>query len=481
MSEKEKDTLLGEEESAADKTAEEKDGDLSAANGSAPEDTGDKESSSTSDDGDESAISGDTDDSDNKEEHAVSRPTGSNTEKSANADDLKKGRTIIIAELALAAIAIIIIVVSIALKKSNEKNEPSVSNDIAVSENEIDNSILFTDIPEIPKFEKDSSIDYEGLEAEGKMLKLSGEDGSDIYVHNYTNREYFLSETSISENDVEETVRSQILFNYLESVPVSRDTCELYDTVSINYAGKIDGVAFDGGTAEDQIITLGVDPFIEGFTEGIIGMKVGETKDVLTRFPDSYPGGEELEGKEAVFTITLNSIEHGNKVPELTDELATEASEGQFTTAKEAREYIEKQLRAVKIWAFIDSDFYVANVPEDIVLTYYKRTMEQYDKNSKQSGYSVEDMVSLYYGVNMDEFKKETISTAAESVQHATLYNAIAKKEGVTVSDEDIAKLAADYGYSEDQIDAFKEEYTEEIIKDYILQSNLMDYFMTIK
>ncbi|MCR5251045.1 MAG: FKBP-type peptidyl-prolyl cis-trans isomerase [Lachnospiraceae bacterium] len=400
----------------------------------------------------------------------------------ASPEAIRRGRNIIFFELALAAVAILIIIISIAVRKNNE-NKENAANDpaTAASENAVDNSILFTDIPEVPDFEKNPSINYEALSAENKMLKLSDDEGGTIYVHNYNNREYFLSETSISENDVDDLIRSQILVNYLEEIPVEREIAEMYDSVSINYTGKIDGVAFDGGTAEDQSITLGVDPFIEGFTEGIIGMKIGETKDVVTRFPDSYPQSPDLEGKEAIFTITLNAIEHANRVPELTDEIAAEASQGAYPTAKEAREYFEDQLRTVKIWSFIDTDFYVEKLSKDTVLKYYNASMKQYDKSSTESGISIETMLSMYYGVSVEEFKEEQMRTAAESVQHAALYNAIAAKEGITVSDEDYAKLASDYGYTADNVDEFKAQYGEEIIHDYILQANLLEFFKTIK
>ena len=69
---------------------------------------------------------------------------------------------------------------------------------------------------------------------------------------------------------------------------------------------------------------------------------------------------------------------------------------------------------------------------------------------------------------------------AVESMRHAALYNAIAAKENISVSDDDILKLAGDYGYTSENIDEFKEMYGEDIIHDYILQSNLMDYFITL-
>lgn len=78
------------------------------------------------------------------------------------------------------------------------------------------------------------------------------------------------------------------------------------DYVKIDYEGTLDGVAFEGGTAQDQGIEIGLGQYIDGFEEGIIGMKKGETKDVTLTFPENYY--EELAGKEVVFKITVQKI-----------------------------------------------------------------------------------------------------------------------------------------------------------------------------
>lgn len=88
----------------------------------------------------------------------------------------------------------------------------------------------------------------------------------------------------------------------------STQTAKLGDTVVIDYVGKIDGVAFDGGTAENQTLTLGSGAYIDGFEDQIVGHHPGETFDINVTFPDDY-GATDLAGKDAVFTITLDSIQ----------------------------------------------------------------------------------------------------------------------------------------------------------------------------
>ncbi|MBR6256288.1 MAG: FKBP-type peptidyl-prolyl cis-trans isomerase [Lachnospiraceae bacterium] len=411
---------------------------------------------------------------------------GSEKDGSSSSDEkVSSNKTKIIVELALAAVAIIAIVIAIAIKQKQENSDPTASTadqQIAGTETtpvNIDNSVLYENIPAITPLVQNEDLDYASLESEGKMLKLTGTNGEEIYVHNYSNEKYFNDETPFDNSEVDAEIRKNVLVSFLEPEEVSRDTAEMYDTVSINYVGTMDGVAFDGGTANDQQLTIGISAYIDGFTEGIVGMKVGETKDVHVTFPEDY-SSTDLAGKPAVFSITLNQIINANKIPELTDEIANTYTGGQLTTAAELRDYFKKNLLSVKIWDFIDTDFHVSSVSDEDILSYYNKLMESIDKSSQQYQMSAESIINMYYGQDIEAYKQEMMVEAVESMRHAALYNAIAAKENISVSEEDILKLAGDYGYTSENIDEFKEMYGEDIIHDYILQSNLMDYFITL-
>ena len=94
--------------------------------------------------------------------------------------------------------------------------------------------------------------------------------------------------------------------------------CKLNDTVNIDFSGSVDGEKFPGGTADGYDLVLGSGSFIPGFEDGVVGLKVGESKDVNVKFPDDY-SAENLKGKDAVFTVKLNKITE-KLLPELTDE-----------------------------------------------------------------------------------------------------------------------------------------------------------------
>ena len=115
------------------------------------------------------------------------------------------------------------------------------------------------------------------------------------------------------------------------------------DSVIIDYSGSVDGVKFDGGTAEKQTLVIGSKTFIPGFEEQLIGMNIGDEKDINVKFPEEYHA-ENLKGKDAVFAIKLHEI-NKKELPEITDDFIKEAVGAESVEAykKETRERLEKQ------------------------------------------------------------------------------------------------------------------------------------------
>ena len=111
---------------------------------------------------------------------------------------------------------------------------------------------------------------------------------------------------TVSDADVDKDIEDTRL-RLAKDEDVTDRAAEMTDTVNIDFAGKMDGKAFDGGTAEGYDLTLGSHQFIPGFEEGVVGMNIGETRDIEVTFPEDYQA-EELKGKKAVFTVTLHKI-----------------------------------------------------------------------------------------------------------------------------------------------------------------------------
>lgn len=147
---------------------------------------------------------------------------------------------------------------------------------------------------------------------------------------------------SVTKKDIDEII-GRIKKGYAEKKPADRKA-KKGDEVNIDFVGKKDDVAFDGGTAEGYDIVLGSDSFIPGFEDGIVGHKAGDKFDLDLEFPSHYHV-EELKGAKVVFSVTLNEVKEVVE-PELTDELAAKA--GPFKTVKELEDDIKTEITKQK-------------------------------------------------------------------------------------------------------------------------------------
>lgn len=353
------------------------------------------------------------------------------TDNDASEDEEKPsgGPKILIAEILIAVAAIGFII--FALFKNNT-GQDSLSDNTALSGNNsaddagytvpdtgvtaFDNSILYENIPAVPDMAKLNQMTEEEAKAaveDNTMLVFTTADGATLYVGNYTNQEYFISETSVSEEDIDDFISETILPDFGEFTETDHTVVSKDDVISANFVGKLDGVAFDGGTAENVEITVGAGGYIPGFEDGFIGMAVGETKDVPITFPENY-GNTELAGKDVVFTFTVNEILGTIVYPEeLTDEIVqTIFYDGSYTTAAECRDLIKELMTENNVWNFVTENYYITSVPADTVYRYYNESMASQEQTAAQYGMSVEDLLTIY-GMTVDDLKQNVIEDAA--------------------------------------------------------------------
>ena len=159
-----------------------------------------------------------------------------------------------------------------------------------------------------------------------------------IEPHDYEGVEITDVPETATDDDVERTLE-QMRRDAANLVPADRPV-QLGDVVTIDFAGSIDGVPFEGGTAEGQEAEMNESNFVPGFVEGIIGMRAGETKDVAATFPDPY-ANEELAGKSAVFNVTVHDVKE-RELPPLDDEFAARVSTS--PTLEELRADVKRRL-----------------------------------------------------------------------------------------------------------------------------------------
>lgn len=303
-----------------------------------------------------------------------------------------------------------------------------------------------------------------------------------------------VEKTEVTDSDVENTISSNLSYS-AEEIDVTDRAAQLGDTVQIDYVGSIDGVEFDGGTAQDASLELGSGSFIgaegeyAGFEDQIVGHNIGEEFDITVKFPDNY-SGTEVAGKVANFHITLDRI-YTIKDAELTDEWVCENSE-ESKTAEEYTEEIRTQLEEANesSWeqemqtAVLDSlleQIEVISLPEDEVNENYTQIEDYYKQIAEMYGVEFEEFLTSYMQMTEEEFTKQATESAETYVKQKLALELIAEKEKLTLTDaeyeEELAKLAADYGY-EDDVDGFVEQYGEDTIRQSFTQDKVLSFLV---
>lgn len=264
---------------------------------------------------------------------------------------------------------------------------------------------------------------------------------------------------TVTDEDVERALKT-LARDRATLVPADREA-RLGDVVTIDYEGKIDGVAFEGGTAQGQQTELSEDRFIPGFASGIAGMKAGESKDVEAVFPEDYQQPD-LAGKTAVFTITLHEVKE-LELPPIDDELAKAVSQHQsldelkadirtrLQTAAEAR--IKRERGNDLVERLVAShDF---PLPEVLVEREMDGMMTDGAGMAARMGMSFEDYLKAM-GKSETELRKEYRQDAERRVKGTLILEAIAKTENISATPADIQdelqSLARQYGQPVDRI-----------------------------
>lgn len=219
-------------------------------------------------------------------------------------------------------------------------------------------------------------------------------------------------------------------------------------TSVIDFEGSVDGVLFDGGSAQNFELVIGSGMFIPGFEDQMIGMEKGEIRIVKVKFPDEYT--PELAGKDADFKVTLHDIKE-RKTPEVNDDLAKRYGESKklpISTLddlnKIVREeiYREKQRQVTEEITTKLADALVANtkidIPDKIVEDEVNYQLEGYENQAKQFGMEMDMMLSIMGMGSADELKEKLRGEAKKNLSMQLILDKIVRVENITVTDEEI-------------------------------------------
>ena len=312
--------------------------------------------------------------------------------------------------------------------------------------------IIFPDIYRAALEEHDvKPVDRPELEVEqiekGKELKFTVEVfvRPDVELGQYTHLGIEKKVEEVTDDDVMADIE-RARDRAARYVEVTDREAKLDDQANIDYQGLLDGVPFEGGTAQGHELVLGSGAFIPGFEDQVVGMKIGEEKDLNVTFPENYHS-EELAGKPVVFKVKLNSLRE-KEVPELDDEFVKDVSETANTVdeyKKEIREKLEKQAEERADAAFESeiietvSDNAKIDIPKAMVEEQIDAMLRDMELRMMYQGLRMQDFLK-YSGQTMEQLRDTYRQQAEDRVKTQLTLEAITKAEGIEPTDEEIDK-----------------------------------------
>ena len=312
------------------------------------------------------------------------------------------------------------------------------------------------------------------------MRKLAGEQ---VSLGQYTGVEYKKQDPSVSDEDVELQISQILSQNPLVEDITGRAVAD-GDKINIDFVGKKDGVAFDGGTAESYDLVIGSNTFIDGFESGLIGANVGDVVELNLTFPENY-GNPDLNGQEVLFTVTVNGIKKETPAETFDDAFVARVSK-EYKTADEYRAAITADLQSQneenaqnqqksEVFSKVVEASQVGTLPQDRVdyQAFYNKYQQQYQ--AAMFGMKLEDMLSMY-GMTMEQFEQECREQAELYVKQDMIVYAIANQENIEVSDEDLNGLAKAYEFN--TAEEMYAQYDKDDVYEAALFDNVIQFLM---
>lgn len=285
----------------------------------------------------------------------------------------------------------------------------------------------------------------------------------EVELGDYKGLEIEKQDTELTDEEVETTINQRL--EAMADMVIKEDgKVEEGDTVNLDFDGYVDGEQFEGGQADGYDLEIGSGMFIPGFEEQLVGLKVGEEKDVEVTFPEEYHA-EELAGKPATFKTKINEIKT-KEVPELDDELANEL-DSDTNTVDEYKENLRKQLAESKATEAENvqkeeaitkaTDNAKVDIPDAMIKSEEDRMLQEFAQRLQQQGLNLETYFQIS-GQSEEDLRGQMKEDAEQRVKTNLTLAAIADAENIEASDEDVEKeletMSSQFGISVDDIKA---------------------------
>ena len=277
----------------------------------------------------------------------------------------------------------------------------------------------------------------------------------EVELGEYTDLDVEKESAEVTEEEIEEEIerdRNQ----HSQLVASDKEVVEDGDFVIIDFEGKKDGEPFPGGSAEEYSLEIGSNTFIPGFEEQLIGAQVGDELELNITFPEDY-NAEDLAGEDVIFDVEIKEIKE-KQLPELDDEFAKEVSD--YETFEEYKESIKERLQKSKEDRtqreyenkLIEkaSQNAEVDVPEKMVEDELNTMFQNFTQSVSQQGMEVQDYLD-YMGTDEEGWKEQNKEAAENRTRSNLVLEAIAEKEGIEISEEEIEEQIQEIAESNDQ------------------------------
>ncbi len=307
-----------------------------------------------------------------------------------------------------------------------------------------------------------------------------------VKLGEYKGLTYTETDVSVSDDEVESQINST-LTAHATAKQITDRAVEDGDTVNIDFEGKIDGKTFDGGTASGASLTIGSGTFIDGFEDGLIGVKPGDKTTLKLKFPDEYKTNTDLAGKDVTFDVTVNYIKGDDIVPELDDDFVKGLNIDDVSNVKEYRAYVKSQLQANKeseaekskqselLQQAVDNAE-IKEIPEELVTQYATQYTDYYKQYASYFGLELSDFLTQYMNQTEEEFNQSAEDYGKERAGYMLVVSAIAKAEKVDVDalyDEKVAQYAEQSGYADAA--TLEKDYSKRYLNQIIINEEVQN------
>ncbi len=307
----------------------------------------------------------------------------------------------------------------------------------------------------------------------------------EVVLGQYKEVEVNKPSTEVSEEEVTQSLE-KLQQRHAQLLTLEEGTIEKGDIATLDFLGKVDGVPFKGGEGSDYTLEIGSGSFIEGFEDQLIGVSIGETKDLNVTFPEKYQA-EELAGKDAVFTVTVKGIKH-KELADLDDEFAKDVSE--FDTLEElktdiknklkdaAEDRAKSQVRQDIVSKIVDSA--EVDMPAPMVDTQLSDMIHNLEGRLSSQGITLENYLK-FANTTMEDLKEKMQPDAVWTAKMNLVMETIAKAEDIKATDEEIKeeteKIAKYYNKDLDEFQKMIENQGQiDFIIDQIVREKTLQF-----